>query len=126
MRGDEEGASVVVGGEEGGALVVVVEEEVGASVVVDGEEGGASESVVVAEEEVGASVAVGGEEGGASVVEGGGGACWGLQRFSRHIGRSDGQALHDIPDSYGGLPLTFPLKYKINMKIIIVGAIHTK
>jgi hypothetical protein len=28
----------------------------------------------------------------------------GLQRFSRHTGRSDGQALHEVPDSYGCLP----------------------
>ncbi len=35
----------------------------------------------------------------------------GLQRFSRHAGRSDGQALHEVPDSYGCLPRIFPLKY---------------
>ena len=35
--------------------------------------------------------------GGASLFVGG--ACPGLQRFSRHTGRSDGQALHEAPDS---------------------------
>ena len=36
--------------------------------------------------------------GGAPVVAVGG-ASPGLQRFSRHSGRSDGQALQDVPDS---------------------------
>ena len=35
--------------------------------------------------------------GGVSLLTGG--TCPGLQRFSRHSGRSDGQALQEAPDS---------------------------
>ena len=37
---------------------------------------------------------------GSAVVDGaGGGACRGLHRLSRHTGRSEGQALHELPDT---------------------------